>query len=356
MCEFPVTIKNPAYRGGASSHYRHTDDVSPTIVVPCGHCSQCASNKSIYLAQRLEVESLVHWIFFFTFTCKDEYLIREDFNGTVLSRYPVDVLTNCLKRFRFELTNVNTPIYNRSFKYYFLNEYGSTFHRPHIHGFFLIGKDDNTSPTIIERYLYKWWKDNLAVNCGSFKNPVYESIFDFNRCYRGGKLLRNFDLRYVDIKSPENFGPLYYINKYLFKSDDFVQYMWNVIYDYYGNPKQEEDEETYHDFIVHWNLYKPRVRKSLYFGFPFNYIDFDLVNAMAQKSLEQGLPCPSFISPINDTSKPLSPYYKQYVAPRILDKFKESEYTENGFVVQKNDIPVKKVKISPNLFDFTDLL
>lgn len=354
MCECPVTISNPAYRGGASSHYRHTDDISPTIVVPCGHCSQCASNKSIYLAQRLEVESLAHWIFFFTFTCKDEYLIREDFNGTVLSRFPVDVLTKVLKRFRHQFDN--TLLYNRSFKYYFLNEYGSSFHRPHIHGFFLIGKDDDTSPTLVERFLYKWWKENLAVNIGSYKKPVYESIFDFKQCYRGGKLLRNYDLRYVDIKSPQNFGPLYYINKYLFKSDDFVQYMWNVIYDYYGQPKQVEDEETYHNFIVHWNLYKPRVRKSLYFGFPFNYIDFDFVNGMAQKSLDRGLPSPSFISPINDSSKPLSPYYKQYVSPRLLDKFKEAEFAEKGFITQKNDIPAKKLKFSPNLFDFTDLL
>ncbi len=354
MCECPVTIKNPAYRGGVLDHYRHTDDISPTIVVPCGHCAQCASNKSIYLAQRLEVESLAHWIFFFTFTCKDEYLIREDFNGKVLARFPVDVLTKSLKRFRHQFDN--TLLYNRSFKYYFLNEYGSTFHRPHIHGFFLIGKDDDNSPTLVERFLYKWWKENLAVNLGSFKKPVYESIFDFKQCYRGGKLLRNYDLRYVDVKSPQNFGPLYYINKYLFKSDDYVQYMWNVLYDYYGQPKQEEDEETFHNFTVHWNLYKPRVRKSLYFGFPFNYIDFDLVNGMAEKSFERGLPCPSFISPINDSSKPLSPYYKQYVAPRLLDKFKEAEYNENGFVVQKNDIPAKKVHFSPNLFDFTDLL
>ncbi len=357
MCSNPITIPNPAYGKSRQGHFRHTDDISPTITVPCGCCLECQSLKSIFISQRLEMESLTHYIYYFTFTCDDEHIVRENFGGTIISRYPIEVVTKCIKRFRNVMSSEEL-LSGRDFKYYYVNEYGSSGHRPHLHGFFLIGKgtDDTSNNEMffkIFRYLHDWWKCNLSVNIGTDSKPCYEPIFNYRQKFVAGKLVRNYDMQPVVVNGDNNFGSAYYINKYLYKLDDYVKYMWNVVYDSYSRPERSTPEYT--RFIKHWNLFRPHARKSFLFGFPDNYVNTDMVNDMALRSLTAGLQYPAFISPYSGSSKPLCPYYRQYIAPSILDKFTSSEYDLNGCIKSKPLIQKPEKTFQPNLFDFTDI-
>ena len=166
--------------------------------------------------------------------------------------------------------------------------------------------------------------------------------------------MRNFDLQTVSINGDSDFNSAFYINKYLYKLDPYVKYMYNVVYNHYDCP--ERGTSRYTEFVKVWNLFRPRARKSLRFGFPDDYINLDMVNDFATESLARGLKHPCYISPYSGTSKPLAPYYRQYVAPSLLDKFAESELLLNGFITNPTIIPKNSHDFDVNLFDFTDML
>lgn len=354
VCSNPRVIPNPAYQYGKQVHFRHTDDISPTITVPCGCCKECNSLKSQFISQRLEQESLTHYIYYFTFTCDDEHIVSQDFNGKLLYRYPTEVLTKCIKRFRNSFPD--SPLDSRDYKYYYVTEYGSSKHRPHVHGFFCLGKlcsDDPATPFQLLKYIYNYWKFGLLVNVGSDSHPVYKSIYTYAEKFCNGVLMRNFDMQFVQVRGDSDFGSLFYINKYLYKLDNYVKYMYNVIYDYYNNPPQHTDRYT--EFVKCWNLFRPRARKSLLFGFPNNYVDTDMVNSFAEESLSRGLDYPSYISPYSGCSRPLSPYYRKYISPSLLDKFTRAEYDKFGFITSQVLEPHSEPNFQLNLFDFTDI-
>lgn len=358
MCCNPRTIPNPHYKYLKAHHYRHTDDVSPTITVPCGTCKECQSLKSQYLAQRLEMESLTHYIYYFTFTCSDEYIVSENLNGHYIARYPYEVIQKCIKRFRInELQNPNCPLFGRDFKYMFVSEYGGIKHRPHLHGFFLIGKSDDPERDYnllrFHKYLYQYWKTHLLENVGSDSHPIYKEIYHYAEKWHNGVFMRNYDLQSVHVNGDNNLGSCYYINKYLFKRSEYVKHVWNVIHDYHNNPPK--GTLSYTEFVKHWNKYKPCIRKSRFFGFPDGYVNYDVVNNMLERSLSAGLKYPAFISPYSGTSRPLSPYYKQYASPSLLDKFTESEYNSSGFVTSAPILPHSEPSYNVNLFDYTDI-
>ena len=294
MCLNPILIKNQGrmYKGKVNALPQFSDTQSQYIYVNCGVCSECVKKKQMYLIQRCQLESLDHYIFFATFTYKDDMLPFIDVNG--FRHYYADIsdFQNMIKRCR------KRPEWIIN-KYLFVTEYGGKRHRPHFHALFFVPKSESHSvfdPLAIEKYLSDMFKDEWKRNVGSTRNPIYKPLCEFITRYTPSGVKSTFDFHYVqpDLTSDSS-DVSFYVTKYVLKFDSWVDDKRKALY-------LNLDYPEYHAV---WNLLRPRLQYSHFFGATDNAKLY--VRHCIDKYSENST-YPVFRNPFTGQLFPMSPY------------------------------------------------
>lgn len=145
----------------------------------------------------------------------------------------------------------------------------------------------------------RYWRRNY----GSTRKPIWKPLLTYVR--RGDKY--NYDLHYLDPNSSKDGldGVSFYVSKYILKYDDWVERFRSKLF------FSLSDE----DFKDAWKKLRPRILMSKGFGSPSDPdVRNHLLNGI-QFSLDSGSFFPFYISRINGSTYPLSPYY----AKKLLD-------------------------------------
>lgn len=317
MCISPVEIDNPNY------HLYHLLEKRPylnvytqKIPVPCGRCNVCLSLKQQYLVQRVQMESLSHDLYFGTLTYRNEFLPCLDVSGMTVNYFSIADWQSMIKYIRkYE----NLP----DFKYMLVTEYGGRRHRPHAH--FMLSFESDQSHTLADRQSFamklhdiflKHWRRNIAYTGKKTKtgkkrvntrNPVWMPLCDYVRTRRG----YNFDLHYLNPNSTfEGVSSVaFYVSKYCLKYDKWIDRFKSKLF-------FSLDHDT---FTFVWDLVKPRILLSKGFG---SVHDPKVFNHLWKGiELAENTPdaiYPYFISPVDGSTYPLSPYYQSKLL-RISD-------------------------------------
>lgn len=139
----------------------------------------------------------------------------------------------------------------------------------------------------------KYWRRNY----GSTRKPIWKPLLTYVR--RGDKY--NYDLHYLDPNSSKDGldGVSFYVTKYILKFDDWVDRFKSKLF--FSLPLDKYKEA--------WNLLRPRILMSKGFGSP---TDPDVVSHIAKGitfALDTNSFFPYFISRVNGSTYPLSPYF-----------------------------------------------
>lgn len=355
MCTSPTVIPNPNYKNKAVNS-RLVDTIHSHLRVPCGVCSECIHTKQMSIAQRLQMESLNHYVFFATLTYNNEHLPKiTTSNGYTLPYADISHLQKMFKRIRKD------NLFGRSFKVAYCSELGSKRGRPHFHVLFFLPKmktDFPDTPINLESRLYRvvfdQWKTNVST---SRKFPRYEKLFTYQCQWRDNKFYANFDLHYV-VPTVENDGVsnvAFYVTKYMLKPSTRVQKLQQALR---LNLSPEE-------YFPLWRLIKPKFDTSLFIGLgshgrsPFGDIEIDPdIYEYIDKCLDQSKTFPTYFNPVDGKPMPLSRYYKSkaelFPASRALDFHNASA---NSIVKEKpkasKDYHFNKV-VAPSSDTFVD--
>lgn len=259
MCISPILIKNPNHGPFVRGSSQITDVVSQYIRVPCNHCFECCSKKTIQFAQRCFFMSKDYYFYFGMLSYKNSALQSIKIGDFTYSYAPYSDVQNMIKRFR------NNNVFGRPFKYVFVREYGGKKHRLHWHFLLAIKKDPldtSVTPFNFEKDVYQIvlsnWKRNISSNR---RTPSYISLLDYHCKFVRGRLYSNYSCHLVESRGLTEDRVYFYLVKYLFKHDKFSDML------------QSRLRETCDDskFIQFWNLIRPRYWSSKDFG-----IDDDL--------------------------------------------------------------------------------
>lgn len=308
MCDCPTLIKNPYYRADPSKGLNYLHDCeSLMMAVPCHHCPSCIVTQQMYILQRFQMESLDNYIYFGTLTYDNEHLPSIDVNGYSIDFVYFKHFTDMIKRIR------RNDLFSRPFSYFAVSEFGSLRGRPHIHCLLFVPKypkDSFSTPFNLESRIYETLFNQWAVNVGSLRKPVYESLFTFRAKIKDGRLYKNFDLHYV--KPLEGFvhqeSVCFYVMKYLLKDSKRAQALQSAL-------KLNLSDVEYRNV---WNLVKPHSQFSKHFGIGYNFDFPDKPSPAVLKHIKDGIkstpvgsPYPIFCSPLDGCTFPLSPYYQK---------------------------------------------
>lgn len=229
MCQNPVKIHNPFFEGdhlGVASEFARFVSNKPTIEVPCGTCPDCLRVKTRQFIQRALIESLTSHVFNITLTYDNEHLPVARFKDTTTNDF-VNVpysdythIQNLVKRLR----RACLP-QNRQFRYFVVSEFGKKKHRPHFHLLLFVARIDGETPSQLQElcvWLYDHVKQFWAINRGSTRLPVYESLFTYHSKIVRGKVYRNYDCKLVTPFVPTEQGrqPMTDLNQYLSSDND----------------------------------------------------------------------------------------------------------------------------------------
>lgn len=137
-------------------------------------------------------------------------------------------------------------------------------------------------------------------NRGSTRYPLWQPLLTYVR--RGSKY--NYDLHWLDPHSSKDGldGVSFYVTKYILKYDDWVDRFKSKLFF-----NLSED-----DFKDAWSKFRPRILLSKFFGSPH---DLDVQNHI-YKGINFALSdvnafFPYYISNVNGSTYPLSPYYQK---------------------------------------------
>lgn len=219
MCISPITLKNNDHGLGnlGINHLKNTHDSH--IQVPCGSCWQCISLRQAYVNQRIQMESLRSYLFYFTLTYRNSSLVKTNI-GEYKIAYPyyVDV-QNMFKRMRKA---------GHKFRYWVVSEYGTTegkTHRPHYHGILAIEKkpgDSQFHHIVLEQFWSKYMLSEWKRNIGSTRSPKWVANCDYHCRRRGLKVESTYDFHYIVPIAGHDNDLSFYLSKYLFKYDDRI--------------------------------------------------------------------------------------------------------------------------------------
>lgn len=274
MCLNPLTIKSYKDIHGKGTGY---------ILVPCGVCPQCLSNKQNYIIQRVRLVSRNHYVYMCTLTYDDIHLPYFEYRGQKFTYVNIkhfqDLMHNLRRHCSYDL------------KYLFVTERGKKRHRPHLHVLFFVrySNFDNIDMLNIgsdlQELILKYW----ACNIGTRKFPIYEPLFQLK--YTNGR--SNFDFHPVVNFNGDKSDAYFYTTKYVLKYDTFTD---NIRKYFYATMTPEE-------YKKYWNLWKPRCIFSKNFG--ADEINRGIIREMIDFSKNIKHPC--FVNPDGSTF-PLSPY------------------------------------------------
>lgn len=310
MCLFPILIENANYNRFSRSSYfsKYKDTTSRYIYRPCGVCSQCLELRQVYFIQRAQMETFDNDLFFCTLTYNRKYLPVIDINGYKI-KYP---RYHDIRLFMQALRNKN--VFGSDFKYCCVSEYGKKdkSHRPHWHILFSVPKIPNESFALkLYREKNLYWKvlECWSENIGTRKQPVYDRRLDL--VYRNGR--STYDFHYVNpsLTSDGELDVAFYITKYTLKINDYTKKLKSALYFNCGDK-----------FSYYWNLVRPRILTSKYFGSPKSSAVIKHINKGIQLAIDACSPYPYFINPLSGKTFPLAPYYRDiFITEDMMSSF-----------------------------------
>lgn len=324
MCTRPNLIPNPLYGTAPFSFTKNV--VSPTIYVPCGKCQQCRSRKQSDLLQRVQLESLRSYVYFFTLTYNEEHVPRYTLPSGITLMHPnYKHIVDMFKRIR-----KNKYFGDRVIKYIVCSEYTPRNARPHYHGLLFVEKlpsdirheTDIDLEQIGKLSVLKEWRVNVATMIAkkdsryykkgdvipNKRHPVYEDLCTFKQSYRHGRLRSTYDFKLVTPNKKDGTNDVsYYVSKYLFK--ECKQYKRIQALCYKATSTKEEARNLIH------KVFKTSNVKSLNTGGVFTNKSY-----AAYRSA-----CHTLVS--SDLPEPLTTEeYQSRLAPSILLRHEESIY------------------------------
>lgn len=205
MCTKPNTIKNPLYHRSATAllggdFVQLSDRLrskSEYISVPCGTCSECRTSYYNSILQRCIVESFTSYVYFVTLTYDNSHIPSVVLpNGNIIYYSDYTHIQDMIKRLRHQ------NVIDRSFRYLCVTEFGDSNHRPHFHLLFFIAKLPDDNPRVTSYKYEKILFDNLrkyyALNVGTRKHPIYESLFTYRYRFTSTGIKTNYFVKYVE--------------------------------------------------------------------------------------------------------------------------------------------------------------
>lgn len=323
MCLNPLLIKNVNY-GNTSKLNFLVDATSQYMPVPCGRCSVCLSLKQQYIIQRVQMESLSHDLYYGTLTYNNESLPRLESGEFKLAHVDIADWQKMIKMIR---KHENLP----DFKYLLVTEYGGRKHRPHIHFLLSFLRDD--SQTLADRRsfeirLFKIFLNYWRRNYGSTRVPEWRPLCTYRRTFQG----YNYDLHYLDPRSSTDGADdvAFYVTKYVLKFDKWLDKLKSKLF--FTLPEDE--------FSRVWGLMRPRLLISKGFGSTYDPKVYKHLCKGIDLALKDGSALyPYFISPVNGSTFPLSPYYSMKlltIQDQVVFNSRKPTLTDNDMMLDSS--------------------
>lgn len=323
MCLSPLIIPNPYFQLGSKGLNFLHNTTDSHISVPCGQCADCVATRQAYFNQRVQMESLEHWLFFFTLTYNDDSLLYTDVGDYQIAVPYYEDICNMFKRIR---KRIQYPI-----RYVVVSEYGKQRHRPHFHGILSIPKVPNLTPADENYYiqnaeseLYSLVLQEWRRNYGSKRVPIWQPLCTY---YNNG-YSHNYELHYIQPMINQENSVSYYISKYITKYDERTRKLLQKIR---MDSNISEDETTH---LI--SMIKPRQVISKSFG----YWKDKAIYQYIRKCIDRSLPGPVMFYDIN-TDEPfvLCPYYQKHIynVQDRLTQYYAQEDTTTPFSFKFND-------------------
>lgn len=241
MCKNPIKVKNPRLKAG--TFIKGVD--KEFLVVPCGHCEECNSQRTKDLEFRayyeyLRTKSLSGFTIFNTFTYSEENIPRSGGFGFFCKRDLQLFLKRLRKRLSDDMYNVDGNL-----RYLITSEYGEERNRPHYHPLFFV-TIPNITPQEFDAYCTDCWH-NLGT---PYTN---ETVIGFT------------DRKDVALRVVNSIHGIKYICKYIFKGCEVVKAIkeqpWtdfsHFVYDMCSNSKGKLLWKTLKDYQLPkiWHSY-----------------------------------------------------------------------------------------------------
>lgn len=194
MCLQPIKIYNPS----KYISLKHGDAFF--LSVPCGHCAECAEQKSNEWYFR-SFQHMMHtlksggYILFDTLTYDNEHLPKlSDFMDTT-NDFPCfsrDDIRKFFVRLRRKLAYNG---YKDSFTYFLTSEYGELRHRPHYHVLFYL--PSSIPPLVMSQYIHDTWQKGRCDGVFEYGSRYVLQNRVFNDMSAHGMQLCNYVSKYV---------------------------------------------------------------------------------------------------------------------------------------------------------------
>ena len=331
MCISPVSIENPHYRSTNSVISSYYDVDSRYILVPCGKCSECRHLRQSYWLQRVQLQSLTHYVFMGTLTYCNEMLPRIDVDGSTF--YYADMRDFRLMIKRLRRRNFLPP----GTKYLVVSEYGGRNHRPHFHFLlflpkktfkiqyydnsirdFIFSLSDIYSLNNLENILFKTILSNWCRRVSGSRK--YSDMVPLCHYVRRGRF-SNYDFHFVGPRmSGKQSDVSFYVTKYLLSYDKWFR---KLLYDIFN----KYDVETAHQLYL---KLRPRVLSSRDLG--VSDVARDYVLSHLLNKAENSLSDMSFVDVETGKTMPLSPYLrKKFVSGDVSIDFYTRKMLHYGF-------------------------
>lgn len=234
MCISPILIKNPNRGHYTRGSINITDVESCYIPVPCGHCFECSTKKTMQFAQRCYYMSKDYYFYFGMLSYKDGFFEEVLIGDEIFPSAPTSDVKNMVKRLR------KSNVLGRPFKYVFVREYGGKKHRLHWHFLLALKKLPNDIPNtglLLEKLVYDSVLFEWRRNIGSTRKPIYVPLLEYHQKYYRGKLYTNYSCHFVTSNGLTEDRVYYYLVKYLFKHDKYYQHVQMCIRDYVADDR-----------------------------------------------------------------------------------------------------------------------
>lgn len=319
MCTSPILIQNKLQGHLNDNKYMVLKDcVSQRIYVPCGHCHECVSRRQNDIVQRVDAESLRSHIYFITLTYNNEHLPSITVGDREFAFADFGHLQDAIKRIR------RRNLIFRPFRYLAVSEFGGRKGRPHFHLLLFVQKKEKDSYaflTRLDKCVYDAFRSEWRVNVSRRADgkvdtfhPVYEPLYTHREKFVDGHVVCNFDChRIVNSGTHHHDSVGYYVTKYITKDSKYAR-------SYYSQIAAEcarcgLDKEVARDA---WNVVKPRMCKSLYFGLcpedsPFGpWLNEEVTKKIAygiQFAVDHKLQAPVWFDTVTGKTIPMAKYY-----------------------------------------------
>lgn len=304
MCRKPRLIPNPYFQlGDKGINYLH-DTTHAFIEVPCGYCDQCIAYRQSSFMQRIQMESLLSHLFFFTLTYNNSHLPYVSVGDYTIPVPDYRDVQLCFKRLNKE--------YDYHLQYLICSEYGTEHHRPHYHGIIAIPFDHHSPDWTLSR-IEQHLSDTLSHNWCTFdsngnRDFLYTHIWTPNG--------HTFDCHYIKPIPTHDSDVSYYVTKYCLKYDPYVQNLSRKI----RLDTSLSPEET--NYLL--SKFTPKANISKGLGSYKNPI----IAQYIKKCLSKCSDYPTFYDIYTGKAMPMARYYKKHLLPV---SYRQNQYLKSQY-------------------------